>query len=568
METKKYNVFISYSRKDYVDEQKNVIPGNVVSTIKERLTAEGITYWFDEEGIYSGQNFIDKIVTNIELSQIFVFLSTANSNNSHWTCKEIASADEFGKHIIPVRVDKTPYNKKVMFRIADLSYIEYYTNPEKGLNDLVASIKSHIEQIEAENRRKREEVQKREEEKKRLEEAAKKKKFEEEMRLQKEQEKVIADIKLKCTKLNNEETKLELDRENLLLSAERIFDKKEKKSLTDFIIESSPIRIKCSKEKEELQKEITESQLTIEKLNKQISEYQEQISTIKKEKGAACAQTKELNKNNGEEKKKNSLPSWAILIIIFFMGFIIGKSLSSHRTEDKDTVKNQPLSYNISEYENVDTVNSQIDLRIACVNSTNGSIRYFKGNKWNKLSGNHPYRKIGLYFRADNKKEFIIAAEDCSEGENFGYKFGGYGTDFRNVENYDTIASDVNTGYEDTKAIIEQSAGKTDRLGTSGTPAAEAAWNYKANENDPMQWYLPSITELKLIYKYKKEINTFLSEYFLYANKIFDDWYWSSTEYYSSSSWVVNMSYGGSFNGGRYHTGRVRAVCCPVVSAE
>ena len=252
MENKKYNVFISYSRKDYVDEQQNIIPGNVVSTIKERLTAEGITYWFDEEGIYSGQNFIDKIVTNIEMSQIFVFLSTANSNNSHWTCKEIASADEFGKHIIPVRVDKTPYNKKVMFRIADLSYIEYYTNPEKGLNDLVASIKSHIEQIEAENRRKREEVQKREEEKKRLEEAAKKKKFEEEMRLQKEQEKVITDIKLKCTKLNNEETKLELDRENLLLSAERVVDEKEKKSLTDFIIDSSPIRIKCSKEKEGL----------------------------------------------------------------------------------------------------------------------------------------------------------------------------------------------------------------------------------------------------------------------------------------------------------------------------
>lgn len=565
METKKYNVFISYSRKDYVDEQKNVIPGNVVSTIKERLTAEGITYWFDEEGIYSGQNFIDKIVTNIEMSQIFVFLSTANSNNSHWTCKEIASADEFGKHIIPVRVDKTPYNKKVMFRIADLSYIEYYTNPEKGLNDLVASIKSHIEQIEAENRRKREEVQKREEEKKRLEEAAKKKKFEEEMRLQKEQEKVIADIKLKCTKLNNEETKLELDRENLLLSAERIFDKKEKKSLTDFIIESSPIRIKCSKEKEELQKEITENHQTIENLNKQISEYQEQISTIKKEKGAACAQTKELNKNNGEEKKKNSLPSWAIMIISILLGIIIGISFSPNTTEDKDTVKRQSLSSNISEYENVDIVNSQIDLRIACVNSNDGSIHYFKGNEWNKQPGNHPYRKIGLYFRADNKKEFIIAAEDCSEGKKF--KFGGYGTDFRNVENYGTSASDVNTGYEDTKAIIEQSAGKTDRHGTSGAPAAEAAWNYKANENDPMQWYLPSITELKLIYKYWNEINTFLSDYFLYANKLSNDWYWSSTEYDSSSSWFVGMTNGYSGYLNRNLTVRVRAVCCPVVSS-
>lgn len=44
-EQTKYDVFISYSHKDYVDEQKNVIPGNEVS---------------------------------------FVFLSTANTNNSSY----------------------------------------------------------------------------------------------------------------------------------------------------------------------------------------------------------------------------------------------------------------------------------------------------------------------------------------------------------------------------------------------------------------------------------------------------------------------------------------------------
>ena len=105
----KYDVFISYSRKDYVDENKNVIPGNVVSKIKDALSEAGISYWFDEEGIYSGQNFTEKIVSNIEASKIFLFLSTANSNESKWTSKEIATADEFGKHIIPVRIDKTPY---------------------------------------------------------------------------------------------------------------------------------------------------------------------------------------------------------------------------------------------------------------------------------------------------------------------------------------------------------------------------------------------------------------------------------------------------------------------------
>jgi hypothetical protein len=157
MEQAKYDVFISYSRKDYVDEHKNVIPGNVVSKIKDALKKEGISYWFDEEGIYSGQNFVEKIVTNIEASRIFVFLSTVNANNSKYTCKEIASADEFKKHIIPVRIDSSPYNKKVLFRIADLDYVEYYANPQKGIEDMILSIKAYLEQVKKEEKRKQEE---------------------------------------------------------------------------------------------------------------------------------------------------------------------------------------------------------------------------------------------------------------------------------------------------------------------------------------------------------------------------------------------------------------------------
>lgn len=147
MQKEKYDVFISYSRKDYVDEKKNVIPDNVVSKIKEALTKAEITYWFDEEGIYCGQNFVEKIVTNIENAKIFLFLSTANSNKSQWTCKEIATADKLGKHIIPIRIDTTPYNKNVLFRIADLDYIDYYTNPQKGLVDLLKSINSYLDEF-------------------------------------------------------------------------------------------------------------------------------------------------------------------------------------------------------------------------------------------------------------------------------------------------------------------------------------------------------------------------------------------------------------------------------------
>ncbi len=142
-----YDVFISYSRKDYVDENQNVIPNNIVSQIKELLSNEGISYWFDEDGVGYGQDFIERIVSNIEASKIFLFISTKNSNQSPWTCKEIASADMYNKYILPLRIDASPYNKKVMFRISDLNYIDYYANPEKGLSDLMTTIKTYLNQF-------------------------------------------------------------------------------------------------------------------------------------------------------------------------------------------------------------------------------------------------------------------------------------------------------------------------------------------------------------------------------------------------------------------------------------
>lgn len=155
--TNKYDVFISYSRKDYVDENNNVIPGNEISKIKDALTNAGITYWFDEERINYGEDFINKVVNNIKSSKIFIFLSTENANKSTWTRKEICCADEFKKIIIPVRIDATPYDERIMFRISDLNYIEYYKDPDKALVDLADTINKYLEEIEEKEKRELEE---------------------------------------------------------------------------------------------------------------------------------------------------------------------------------------------------------------------------------------------------------------------------------------------------------------------------------------------------------------------------------------------------------------------------
>jgi hypothetical protein len=201
-------------------------------------------------------------------------------------------------------------------------------------------------------------------------------------------------------------------------------------------------------------------------------------------------------------------------------------------------------------------------LCVACVDKNGKSILYFTGDEWKELSEDEKsnYPQLGVSIREDGH-EFIIAASDC-KGE---YKFGGNDIDFEDVKNYENLdelyATFITTGHNDTKKIVEQTKDERDSEGISGAPAAEAAWKYKANDHDPLQWYLPSYSELQMIIRHKNDINRFLEDYFPSSTSISGGWYWSSTEVDCKRSWGLHMSSGGSnYTGGRYNSYRVRAV--------
>lgn len=140
-----YDVFISYSRKDYVDDVGHVIPDNMLSKIKDTLKANRISYWFDEEGIYSGDEFASVLTRAIRNSSLFLFISSANSNQSKWTSNEISTAMEFKKTIIPFRIDNSPYNDSVMMKIVSLDFIECTTDKKKALIKLLRAVKHHLQ---------------------------------------------------------------------------------------------------------------------------------------------------------------------------------------------------------------------------------------------------------------------------------------------------------------------------------------------------------------------------------------------------------------------------------------
>ena len=161
MEQTLYDVFISYSRKDYVDEHGNIIPGNIISQIKDSFQNAGIHYWFDEEGIYSGDKYMEKLADAIFASTAFVFISSINSNASEWTAGEIGTAHLYKKKIIPFRLDDSPFARSIIVKIAHLDYIDCNPNPDKAIKDLVGPVLTAKEeekkkQLEEEERRKKE----------------------------------------------------------------------------------------------------------------------------------------------------------------------------------------------------------------------------------------------------------------------------------------------------------------------------------------------------------------------------------------------------------------------------
>lgn len=302
MEQTKYDVFISYSRKDYVDEHKNVIPGNEVSKIKEALTNAGITYWFDEKGVIPGEDYAAKITKQIKACKIFLYISSKAANESDWTRKEIATALMYNKYIVPLLLDTSPFHDSVILRIADLDRIDYYVNQQLGLDKLVCSINIFLEEKAEEEKRKKEAERKKAEERRKKEEEEK-----EEARKKREQEqkKLIAEIELAAAELDNVERDAELKRRRLINSAQNVEDENERKRLLELIDNSGALYKKHKEEVLELTKRFEEK-------NRHLQEIFDK------------RRNKEERDSDNSHPSDNKRKKLNLLLLLFLFIFIIG----------------------------------------------------------------------------------------------------------------------------------------------------------------------------------------------------------------------------------------------------
>lgn len=126
----KYDVFISYSRKDI----------NEVSALIETIRAEipGLSIWFDLTGIESGDEFEEKIISAIDNSSYVLFALSDNALQSQWTKDEIMYAKNTDKKIVPILLKGASLKGWFLFKFGRVDCIDF-SNPlqkEKLLNNL------------------------------------------------------------------------------------------------------------------------------------------------------------------------------------------------------------------------------------------------------------------------------------------------------------------------------------------------------------------------------------------------------------------------------------------------
>ncbi|MBR6591808.1 MAG: toll/interleukin-1 receptor domain-containing protein [Prevotella sp.] len=137
MEQMKYNAFISYSRKDYLNKDNVPIADSAVGRIVNVLKQNGIEVWIDIHDHYAGEVFPKKLGKQIREADNILFVSSFNSNESDWVAKELNYAYQHNKTIIPIRIDETPFNEDFDILLAGIDYIDYYKNEDESFDQLV-----------------------------------------------------------------------------------------------------------------------------------------------------------------------------------------------------------------------------------------------------------------------------------------------------------------------------------------------------------------------------------------------------------------------------------------------
>ena len=179
--------------------------------------------------------------------------------------------------------------------------------------------------------------------------------------------------------------------------------------------------------------------------------------------------------------------------------------------------------------------------------------RYFSEEEWQSLSINEKskYIAFGVAIRAE-RMAFVMALQNAKADSATRFAWGPTNVNVPGLKDFGSnnqgVFEDLN-GDANTDLIL--ACGKERGI---SFPAAEAARAYKAFTkaadstaiDDPTKWSLPAQGQLRMYYKYRTQIDKFLTNNFGSSYILTKDWHWSSTEWDAGGAWNVSVNSGGA----------------------
>ena len=124
-------VFISYSSIDVATAE----------TVRNVLEKNGIFCWMAPRDIPGGSNYTKEIPVAIKNCEVFVLILSKNAQSSQWVLKELDSAVNCGKVILPFMLEDCILNDEFNFLLTGAQRYAAYQKTAEAMEKLIARIR-------------------------------------------------------------------------------------------------------------------------------------------------------------------------------------------------------------------------------------------------------------------------------------------------------------------------------------------------------------------------------------------------------------------------------------------
>jgi hypothetical protein len=131
-------IFISYSRRDT----------QIVDSIAQAMMDSGLEIWIDRQDIQAGNTWRVQIVQAIDTCDAFVLMLSPSSAASDNVRKEIDLAQDSGRTIFPIMLERVRLPAEIRYQLAGLQFIDVQMlGLETAVRQLINTVSAHVEKL-------------------------------------------------------------------------------------------------------------------------------------------------------------------------------------------------------------------------------------------------------------------------------------------------------------------------------------------------------------------------------------------------------------------------------------